>query len=167
MLADAVSKNGTFILNIPGKPDGTIDAKERLILERIGAWFQINGEAIYATRPWTVFAEGPHRIKPGQFKGRSEDDHSIRDLDASDVRYTRSKDNKVVYAIVLGWPQQALLLRSLGTEADIRPGKVTHVELLGSAERIRWQQTASSLRIEPPREKVSSDYAVAFKLSIA
>lgn len=167
MLADAVSKNGTFILNVPGKPDGTIDAKERLILERIGTWLQANGEAIYATRPWTVFGEGPHRIKPGQFKARSEGDRNVRDLDASDVRYTRSKDNRVVYAIVLGWPQQALLLRSLGSEAEIRPGKVTHVELLGSAERIRWQQTASALRIEPPREKLSASYAVAFKLSMA
>ncbi|HUX09465.1 MAG TPA: alpha-L-fucosidase, partial [Terriglobia bacterium] len=37
-LADTVSKNGTFLLNIPGKPDGTIDSKERLILERIGDW---------------------------------------------------------------------------------------------------------------------------------
>ena len=130
-LADTVSKNGTFILNIPGKPDGTIDAKERLILERIGAWFKINSEAIYATRPWTVYGEGPHKITPGQFKGRNATDRSVLGLDASDVRYTRSKDNKSVYAIVLGWPQQPLLMRSLGTEADNRPGKVTHVELLG------------------------------------
>ena len=51
-MVDTVSKNGTFLLNIPGKPDGTIDQKERLILERIGAWFKTNGEAIYGTRPW-------------------------------------------------------------------------------------------------------------------
>ncbi|HEV2498289.1 MAG TPA: alpha-L-fucosidase [Terriglobia bacterium] len=161
-LADTVSKNGTFILNIPGKPDGTIDSKERLILERIGAWFKINGEAIYATRPWTVFGEGPHMIKAGSFQG-----HTIKELGTSDVRYTRSKDSKTVYAIVLGWPQQAVVLRSLGTDAANRPGKVRRVELLGSTERIHWRQTPDSLRIEPPKEKVSPDYAVSFKLSLA
>jgi alpha-L-fucosidase len=67
-IVDTVSKNGTFLLNVPGKPDGTIDAKERLILEHIGAWFKINGEAIYATRPWSVFGERPHMIKPGRSK---------------------------------------------------------------------------------------------------
>ena len=50
-MVDAVSKNGTFILNIPGRPDGTIDADEEAILEAIGKWMQTNGEAIYATRP--------------------------------------------------------------------------------------------------------------------
>lgn len=161
-LADTVSKNGTFILNIPGKPDGTIDRKERLILERIGAWFKINGEAIYATRPWTVFGEGPHMIKSGSFQG-----HTIKELDASDVRYTRSKDKSTVYALVLGWPEQAVLLHSLGTDAANKPGKVRHVELLGSQERIHWRQTSAALRIEPPKQKVEPDYAVAFKLSLA
>lgn len=32
-LIDAVSKNGTLILNLPGKPDGTIDSKEKAVLD--------------------------------------------------------------------------------------------------------------------------------------
>jgi alpha-L-fucosidase len=161
-LVDTVSKNGTFILNIPGKPDGTIDRKEQLILKGIGDWFKINAEAIYATRPWTVFGEGPHMIKPGSFQGET-----IRKLDAGDVRYTRSKDNTVLYAIVLGWPGQTVLLGSLGSGARNRPGKVARVQLLGSQESLRWQQAADALRIEPPQHKVSPDYAVAFKLNFA
>ncbi|HUX10240.1 MAG TPA: alpha-L-fucosidase C-terminal domain-containing protein, partial [Terriglobia bacterium] len=161
-LADTVSKNGTFLLNIPGKPDGTIDSKERLILERIGDWFKINSEAIYSTRPWKVYGEGPHLSKPGSFQGKS-----TGELDARDVRYTRNKANTVVYAIVLGWPEQALLLRSFGTAAANQPGKVAHVELLGSPEKLHWQQAAEGLRIELPRHKPSSDYAVVFKLSLA
>ena len=39
-LVDTVSKNGTFLLNIPGKPDGTIDRKEKLILQKVGEWFK-------------------------------------------------------------------------------------------------------------------------------
>ncbi len=161
-LVDTVSKNGTFLLNIPGKPDGSIDRKERLILERIAEWFKINGEAIYATRPWSVFGEGPHMIKPGSFQGKS-----IGQLDASDIRYTRNKAGTVVYAIALGWPTGAVLLHSFGAAASTHPGKVAHVELLGSPEKVQFRQTAQGLRIEPPRQKPASDYAVAFKLTLA
>ncbi len=158
-LVDTVSKNGTFLLNIPGKPDGTIDSKERLVLERLAAWFDINGEAIYATRPWKVFGEGPHMIKAGSFQGTS-----IKDLDARDIRFTRNKAGTVVYAIALGWPDQALMLESFGTVAATRPGRVAHVELLGSSAAVRWHQSAQALRVELPQRKPTSDEAVAFKI---
>ena len=87
-LADTISKNGTFLLDVPGKPDGTIDDKERLILEQIGEWFKINSEAVYSTRPWTVFGEGPHMSKPGSFQGTK----STSQLDAHDIRYTRNNE---------------------------------------------------------------------------
>jgi alpha-L-fucosidase len=160
-LVDTVSKNGTFLLNIPGRPDGTIDSKERLILERIGEWFKINGEAIYSTRPWLVFGEGPHLTKA------TAGGKLTAPFDARDIRYTRNKAGTVVYAIALGWPDQALLLRALGTSTSPPPGKVARVELLGTPESLRWQQAAEGLRIEPPGQKPNSDYAVAFKLSLA
>ncbi len=160
-LVDTVSKNGTFILNIPGKPDGTIDRKERLILKQLGEWFRINGEAIYATRPWTVYGEGPHTIKAGSFQG-----NTIKELSAQDIRYTRNKASSAVYAIALGWPEKAVMLRSFGTSAATRPPKVRQVELLGSPEKIHFKQTAEGLRISPPRQKPDVDYAVAFKLNL-
>ena len=58
-----MSKNGTFILNVPGRADGTIDSKEIAVLDRITEWIQVNGEAIYETRPWNVFGEGPATMK--------------------------------------------------------------------------------------------------------
>ena len=161
-MVDTVSKNGTFLLNIPGKPDGTIDRKERLILEEIGDWFKINGEAIYATRPWTVYGEGPHAVKGGSFQGGK----TTSELDASDIRFTRNKPGTVVYAIVLGWPQQDVWLTSFGSSAA-KPAKVAHVELLGSPEKIRFQQSSRGLRIERPGQEPASDYAVVFKLSLA
>ena len=162
-LADTISKNGTFLLNIPGKPDGTIDAKERLILEQIGDWFKVNNEAIYSTRPWTVYGEGPHMSKPGSFEGAK----STSQLDAQDIRYTRNKASTVIYAIVLGWPEETLLLRSLGTTAGRQTSKVAHVELLGSPESLRWQQTDAGLSIELPQQKPALDHTVVFKLSLA
>src|SRR5690606_26264952 len=38
MLADVVSKNGSLLLSIPVRGDGTIDDKEEAIIDDIGAW---------------------------------------------------------------------------------------------------------------------------------
>lgn len=161
-LTDTVSKNGTFILNVPGKPDGTIDAKERLILERIGAWLAVNGEAIYATRPWKIYGEGPTTVRAGSFQGKS-----VQQLSAKDIRFTRDKAGTVVYAIALGWPQEPMLIRSLGTAAATRPGTVSRVELLGTEVMPQWRQTAEGLRVELPKIEPPADYAAALRVHIA
>lgn len=161
-LIDTVSKNGTFILNIPGKPDGTIDSKEALILDKIGAWMAVNGEAIYATRPWKVYGEGPSAIRSGSFQG-----DTIRKLSAADIRYTRNKAGTIVYAIALGWPQGEMLLHSLGTDATTRPGRVEHVELVGTTLPPTWRQTSAGLRIMLPSYKPEADFAAALRIRIA
>jgi alpha-L-fucosidase len=161
-LIDTVSKNGTFILNIPGKPDGTIDGKERLILERIGAWMAINGEAIHATRPWKVYGEGPTTLRAGSFQGKS-----VAQLSARDIRFTRSKSGDIVYVIALGWPGEPMLIRALGTAAATRPGTVTRVELLGSEASPRWWQTPAGLRVELPQISPAVDYAAALRVRVA
>ncbi len=159
---DAVSKNGTFILNIPGKPDGTNDADEIAILEAIGTWMGINGEAIYATRPWKVFGEGAHEAKGGAFAG-----HSTSELDARDIRFTRSKRGDVVYAIVLGWPEaHEFTIKSLGTASATQPGAVRHVEMLGCADRLDWKQTAEALTVKRPA-RPPCDFACALKVRLA
>ena len=72
MLIDIVSKNGNLMLNIPVKGDGTIDSDEQAIVEGIGKWMEPNGEAIFATRPWQVYGEGPSTVTAaarGRFGG--------------------------------------------------------------------------------------------------
>lgn len=160
-MADTVSKNGTFILNIPVRPDGTIDAKELRVLEGIGEWMRANGEAIYATRPWTTYGEGPVTIKEGSFQG-----DSIRTVSAKDIRYTRNKAGTVTYAIALGWPDEEIVLSSFGTAAPTRPGRVEHVELLGTSKRPNWKQTASALRVTLPEYRPAADYAAALKIHV-
>ena len=162
-LIDTVSKNGTFILNVPGKPDGTIDAKEVTIVDRITDWMSVNGEAIYATRPWKVYGEGPNAIKAGSFQG-----NSVSALSEKDIRYTRSKDSKTVYAIALGWPAGEFVIASLGTASTTQPGKILRVELLGTGEKPRWRQAAEGLRVTlPPLYKPAVDYAAALKVTLA
>ncbi|MHB8389363.1 MAG: alpha-L-fucosidase [Acidobacteriaceae bacterium] len=160
-LIDTVSKNGTFILNIPGKPDGTIDSKEIAVLDGITDWMQVNGEAIYATRPWKIFGEGPDMVKSGSFQGAS-----VSKLGSQDIRFTRNKANTAVYAIILGWPGKEAVIHTLGTSSPQAPPKVANVELLGYQGRVRFQQSSSALRVELPALK-PSDYAIALKVSFA
>jgi alpha-L-fucosidase len=162
-MIDTVSKNGTFILNIPGKPDGTIDSKEIAVLDQITAWMQVNGEAIYETRPWKVYGEGPNVVKSGSFQG-----NSVSKLGPKDIRFTRNKANTVIYAIALGWPTDEFVVQSLGVASATRPGKIEHVQLVGTEEKVAWKQTADGLRVTLPtnyRPKV--DYGAALKISLA
>lgn len=59
LLVDIVSKNGNLLLSVPLRADGTFDEKEEKILNEFGEWININKEAIFDTRPWEVFGEGP------------------------------------------------------------------------------------------------------------
>ena len=162
-MIDTVSKNGTFVLNIPGKPDGTIDSKEIAVLDGITAWMQINGEAIYETRPWKIYGEGPDMIKSGSFQGTS-----ISKLGAKDIRFTRNKTNTVIYAIALGWPVGEFVIQSLGTASAAQPGKIEHVQLLGTDAKLKWKQSAEGLRVELPKQyHPTSDLAAALKVSFA
>jgi alpha-L-fucosidase len=161
-MADTVSKNGIFILNIPGRPDGTIDDKELAVLDGIEAWMKVNGEAIFATRPWTVSGEGPASSIASQQIDKPTP------LGALDIRFTRSKAGTRLYAIAMGWPRNELRVQSLGRSAATNPGKVSHVELLGTQQKLHWQQTAECLRIELPLYlRPAVDCAVAFRISLA
>jgi len=162
-MIDTVSKNGTFILNIPGKPDGTIDSKEIAVIDGITAWMQVNGEAIYETRPWKIYGEGPNMVKSGKFQG-----DSISKLGEKDIRFTRNKANTVVYASALGWPAEPIVGQALGSSAATNPGRIANVELIGSGAKLRWNQSAESLRVELPREYTpAADYAAALKVTLA
>jgi alpha-L-fucosidase len=155
LLADIVSKNGNLLLNIPVRGDGTIDADEVACLEGIAGWMAVNGEAIYATRPWKVFGEGP----------ASDGSHELLEkkqpvsYTAQDIRFTRSKDGNTVFAIVLGLPQKPMRIKSLAT------AKVSSITLLGGEEKLRWRQEANALEIQPARSW-PCQYAVAFKIAL-
>jgi alpha-L-fucosidase len=155
-LCDIVSKNGNMMLNVGLKPDGTLPENERAILENVGRWLAINGEAIYETRPWTVFGEGNTEIAEGEFK------QNLRPYATGDVRFT-TKGN-FLYAIVMGWPENArATIRSLGTRASLPFGDISTVEMLGSTERIDWARTPEGLTVQLPP---SPPYRFAFVLKI-
>ncbi|MGB8353931.1 MAG: alpha-L-fucosidase [Chthoniobacteraceae bacterium] len=141
-LVDVVSKNGALLLNIGPKPDGTIPEPERRMLLDVGEWLKVNGEAIYGTRPWKVFGEGPTGVVEGRFT-----DMKRPDFTSEDIRFTRK--GKVVYAIALGWPtNRRLTIRSLSTLDTI-----SNVELLGSDTKLKWKRNSAGLLVDLPSRK--------------
>jgi alpha-L-fucosidase len=167
-MIDAVSKNATFILNIPGKPDGTIDRKEIAILDEITEWMRVNSEAIYATRPWKVFGEGPTMANKESSEGGGGNNTgvSVSNLGPRDIRFTRNKVNTVVYAILLGWPEKEAVIQALGTSSPQSPAKIANVELLGYQGKVQFRQRTSALYVQLPAQK-PSDHAVTLKITFA
>jgi alpha-L-fucosidase len=95
-------KNGTFILTLPGKPDGTIDSEEIAVLDEIAAWLKVYGEAIYEMRPWTVEGEGPNSVvTSGPFQGGRN-----CAMGSKNIRFTRKKASNMIYAIFMGWQEE-------------------------------------------------------------
>ena len=160
MLCDIVSKNGNLLLNIPVRGDGSIDDKEQAVLAGIGAWMDVNKEAIFGTRPWKIFGEGP-ASEGAALSAQGFNEGKGKPFTGEDVRFT-TKDG-VLYAIVLGAPQQDLQIKSLGTAAKLLNEKISSITLLGSDEKVTWSQAADVLKINAPK-KSPNDIAIVFKI---
>ena len=143
-LVDIVSKNGALLLNIGPRPDGTIPEEEQRILLEIGRWLETNGEAVYGTRPWRVYGEGPTAVVEGSFN-----DTKRGAFTGEDIRFTAKGDT--LFAIALAWPQsRRLLVRSLARGGELAPEAITAVDLLGSPEKLAWRWSPDGLAVDLP-----------------
>jgi alpha-L-fucosidase len=147
-LIDVVSKNGSLLLNIGPGPDGLITEVETNLLLSIGGWLSVNGDAIYATRPWVVFGEGPTQQELGSFS-----DGAPTPWTAEDIRYT-SREN-TVYACFFTWPKTRVVLKTFSSDLRLLEGRVTSVSLLGFGV-IDWEVEESGLVVTLPRERPNS-----------
>ena len=154
MLVDIVSKNGNLLLSIPQRPDGTIDDYEQDFLGQFAAWMAINQEAIFASKPYRVFGEGPSKIPPHGGEGNS--------YTAEDIRFTVKGDS--LYAIVLGLPQRETAIKTLGRSNPQVKGEISGVKLLGYQGTLRWARKDDALAIEVPA-RLPCDHAVVFKIN--
>ena len=150
-LVDIVSKNGALLLSIGPRPDGTIPQEEQDILLAVGRWLAVNGEAIYGTRPWKIFGEGPTEVVAGSFK-----ETASKPFTGQDIRFTTK--GGTLYAIALAWPAGGrLVVKSLASVP------VKSVELLGSPAQLVWKRDVSGLTVELPAQR-PNDYAFVFRI---
>ena len=163
LLCDIVSRNGNLMLNFPLPNSGELDSQELKILDEITRWMAVNGEGIYATRPWKIFGDGPS-TNPASAPDQRFNENSRKDFTPADVRFT-TKGN-TLYAFVMGWPGKEASIPALALGGKNGVPKIRNVELLGHKAKLKWTQDATTLKVELPAEK-PSDHAVAFKIALA
>ena len=157
-----VSKNGTMLLNVGPKADGTISAEDTKVLESLGAWLKTNGEAIYGSRPWRYAQEGPTKQEQGQFT-----DGKDKVYTAEDFRFTVNHGK--LYAIALRYPETGeILIRSLGRKAHTADsvffGIVDDVDVLGFDEKPVFEQTEDGLIIQT--KTVGGENPIVFRVTL-
>jgi alpha-L-fucosidase len=153
LLADVVSKNGNLLLNVGPKADGTIPAQAQDILLAIGQWLRTNGQAIYGSRPWQRFGEGPTQVAAGTMQ-----DTKTPPYTAQDFRFTTHQGQ--LYAIEMDWPAQGrALIRSITPSMAVR--KVT---LLASGASIAFHQDAEGLHLQLPPVRPAGLRAYVYRI---
>jgi alpha-L-fucosidase len=154
-LVDIVSKNGNLLLNIGPRSDGTIPDEVQQVLRDVGSWLTVNGDAIYGTRPWKVYGEGPTKVAAGSFH-----DTDTPNYTAEDFRFT-TKGNDL-YAIELGWPASGeAVIQTLGSVVGGR--KIKSITLLGADAKLQFRQEPDGLHIQLPAQ-APGKYAYAFRV---
>jgi alpha-L-fucosidase len=168
MLVDIVSRNGNLLLNFPLPSDGMLDPKELGILEEITKWMSVNGEAIYGTRPWKIYGEGPEVTAVNAARSRADDHHeaaaftetSRKPLTSADFRFT--KKGPTLYAFAMGRPDGKITIPALAQGGPYSVGRIRNVEALGNKAKLNWMQDKLGLTIEGTPSL--SDYPTAFKI---
>jgi alpha-L-fucosidase len=154
-LADIVSKNGNLLLSVPLRGDGTIDAAELAIVEGIASWMQHNSEAIFGTRPWKIYGEGPAIETAAPLTAQGFNEGKGKPFGPEDIRFTTKADS--LYAIVLGTPADGKVrIKSLASGSPHYLTEITRVELLGYGP-VNIERTAEALVVQLPDNLPGND----------
>ncbi len=161
LLMDVVSKNGNLLLSVPLRADGTFDEKEKAILDEFGDWMAINKEAIYDTRPWTIFGEGPIANSDIKINAQGFNEGSYSKATSDEIRFTQTK--KYLYATALAWPDNnKVMIKSLAVGSGLFENAIKKVELLGYG-KVTFNRTKDGLEISIPQD-AKKNIAPVFKI---
>ena len=159
-LVDIVSKNGNLLMNIGPRSDGTIPDEVQAVLLNVGKWLKVNGDAVYGTRPWLVFGEGPTKVTGGQFH-----DTDTNKYTAEDFRFTAK--GPVLYATEFAYPANGeAVIRSFAKGAIAGQLQVTGVSMLGAEGPVAFEQREDGLHLKLPAMP-PTEYATSFRIVMA
>lgn len=150
LLADVISKNGNLLLNIVQTPEGDLEPDVLKIIKNFSSWIAANGEAVYGSRPWKVFGEGPSTYKANQLKGHFGELSDTRAYGAADIRYTVKAGS--LYAFCMNVPEGTIRMSLLGKNSTYLDKAIASVSLLGSKEKLTWTQQGNMLVINKPAD---------------
>lgn len=162
LLVDIVSKNGNLLLSVPLRADGTFDEKEEKILKEFGQWMNCNKEAIYDTRPWNIFGEGPIAEEDIPLNAQGFNEGSYSNAGAREIRFTQK--GKALYATALAWPENRMItIKSLASGSELYTKRIRSVELLGYG-KVKFSRTDKGLTITLPQQDEFKSIAPVFKI---
>ena len=155
-LIDIVSKNGCLLMNVCPRADGSIPPEQVKMLTEFGSWLKVNGEAIYGSRPFKIFGEGPTATIEGHVS-----ENKNKPFGAKDIRFTTKGDQ--LYAIALGKPETNKLLITTMKSGNEYKASIKKVEMLGHDGKLAWSQTDQGLEIEFP-QTLPCEFAFTFRI---
>ncbi len=176
MMTDIISKNGNLLLNVELLPDGTVPPDHKVLLDDIGAWVNLNSDAIYASKPWCIYGDNLNSYL--EHSDVSETDledlkkHAIseqfneRTLKAppygsNEVRFTTKDD--VLYVFILNPEEGAIELPSLGLKSKYKVNKISAIRMIGNNEKVNFKQDADKLIINVPANR-QNKYTAVFEV---
>ncbi len=170
-LVDIVSKNGALLLNIGPRADGTIPQQDKDVLTVIGEWLRVNGEAVYGTRPWHIFGEGPTEVVSVSFA-----DTKRQRFTAKDIRFTSRRSlyaaraTSHLYATALAIPNdRRLRITLLASGSEHLPEEIEAVTLVtgvrDDAPPVPFRRDGHALEVELPPD-LPSDHAVSLRITL-
>lgn len=180
MLIDMNSKNGNLLLNVELRPDGTIPEEHKVVLDEVGAWVNLNSEAIYGSKPWKVYGDNLNSIvqalknkkNPSEtdletlkkMKGEKEQ-FNERTINSplyghDEVRFTTKGD--ILYIFVLNPKEGPIRLSTLGLHSKYNSRKIKAVQMIGGSGALKFTQDAGALLLHVPSQRPNNQ-AVVFK----
>lgn len=165
-LLENTARDGATAICVAQQADGSLDKASVAMLKEIGRWMAINGEGIYGSRAWTQYGEGELvngklKVTPG---GKLGQRHADFRFGISDFRFTLGKDGSIyAYCMTVPEPGSQLTIKSLGSGSGLISTPISAVTLLGSTDKLDWQQREEGLVIRCPAE-MPFRIAVGFKV---
>jgi alpha-L-fucosidase len=140
LLVGIAGKGGNFLLNVGPQPDGQLPAAAVQRRKEIGEWLDVNGEAIYGTRPIAPYQDGQ-------------------------VVFTRR--GGIAYAICLASREGEAMPEQVSF-SGLEPAPGSKLRLLGSQKSLAWQTRGGRTTINIPASIAKSppcQHAFAFQFT--